>query len=260
MIKKKSLGQNFLKSPKIIGEIVSAGKVTKDDTVLEVGPGEGTLTADLLRTGSRVISIEKDDRLIPILQEKFKKEINSGQFKLIHADILESRIETVIKDDYKIVANIPYYITGQIIRKFLEGDKKPHSMTLLLQKEVAERIVAKNKKESLLSLSIKVFGDPKIIMRVPRGAFNPVPNVDSCLINIENISKSRTNGLDLKKFFKLIHTGFRYKRKQLLSNLSGFYPKEKVVKVFEKLNLDLKTRAEDVSLENWIKLCNLLSV
>ncbi|TSC70560.1 MAG: 16S rRNA (adenine1518-N6/adenine1519-N6)-dimethyltransferase [Parcubacteria group bacterium Gr01-1014_46] len=262
MLKKKSLGQNFLKSPKVVSDIISAGKVKGNDTVLEIGPGEGVMTTELLKTGANVICIEKDDRLIPILQNKFSKEIALGQLILIHEDILKLNLpksDFSKKGGYKVVANIPYYITGQIIRMFLESENKPTSMTLLVQKEVAERIVARDKKESLLSLSVKVFGDPKIIRVVGRGAFNPAPNVDSAVINIENISKEKLDKLNPKFFFEVIHAGFAHKRKQLLPNLANNFEKEKIVKAFEDLEMDLKIRAEDVSLEKWIKLAKLLT-
>lgn len=163
MIKKKSLGQHFLNSPQIVSDIVTAGKVTQEDTVLEIGPGEGVLTEKLLATGAHVISIEKDDRLIPELHKRFNREISLKQFDLIHADVLDVGLTHISSNKYKVVANIPYYITGQIIRMFLESDRQPTAMTLLIQKEVADRIVARDKKESLLSLSVKVFGDPKYL-------------------------------------------------------------------------------------------------
>ncbi len=262
MLKKKSLGQNFLKSPKIVSDIVSAGKVTADDTVLEIGPGEGVMTMELLKQAGKVVVIEKDHRLIPILQEKFEREVTNGNLEIIEADILEFNIDQteIVKNKYKIVANIPYYITGQIIRKFLEAKNKPVSMTLLVQKEVAERIVARDKKESLLSLSVKVFGDPKIIRTVGRGAFSPAPNVDSAVINIENVSNKNIEGMESKDFFNVIHSGFAHKRKQLLPNLSNDFPKEKVIDAFEKLSLDLKSRAEDLPLEIWLNLTKILVV
>lgn len=274
MIKKKSLGQNFLKSPKIIADIVSAGKVTKEDLVLEIGPGEGVMTEQLLLKAEKVIVIEKDHRLIPVLQEKFKNEVENGKLQIIEADILDidlmSRLNLDIKGGYKIISNIPYYITGQIIRKFLEAEKQPASMTLLVQKEVAERIVARDGKESLLSLSVKIFGNPKIIRKVPRGAFSPIPNVDSAVINIENISKNKLGELDSKLFFEVLHAGFAHKRKQLLPNLlpvlvsKGTFDtstgRERVESVFKKLGIDLKVRAEDVTLENWLKLTKLLVI
>ncbi|HBD24702.1 MAG TPA: ribosomal RNA small subunit methyltransferase A [Candidatus Zambryskibacteria bacterium] len=258
MIKKKSLGQHFLNSPKIISDIVSAGKVGANDVVVEIGPGEGTLTSALLKTGARIMAVEKDDRLIPFLQEKFENEISSGKLILIHTDILLCDVEKIIRGPYKLVANIPYYITGQIIRMFLESKNQPKLMTLLVQKEVAERIVAGNKKESLLSLSVKIYGEPKLVRAVGRGAFSPQPNVDSAVLNIENISRKKLEGVEDKKFFEMIHAGFAHKRKQLLPNLGDLYKKEDLISAFEKCGLDPKSRAEDVSLETWIKFCNTI--
>lgn len=253
---KKSLGQNFLKSPEIINDIVVASEVTKDDLVLEIGPGEGILTEGLLKTGARVITIEKDDRLIVPLQRKFAKEIALKQLELVHADVLDVELPNIANRPYKIVANIPYYITGQIIRMFLESDKQPSSMTILVQKEVAERIVARDGKESLLSISVKIFGEPKLVRVVGRGAFTPHPNVDSAVLHINKISKEKLGNLDEKTFFKILHLGFAHKRKQLLPNLSSTYKKEILTKAFDEIKIDYKTRAEDLSVETWVKLCN----
>ncbi len=259
MLKKKSLGQNFLNSPKIVSDIVSAGKVTNESIVLEVGPGEGVMTAELLKLAKKVIVIEKDHRLIPVLTETFKDEIEYEKIEIIEGDILEINIENLLKGEYKVIANIPYYITGQIIRKFLETENKPVSMTLLVQKEVALRIIARDKKESLLSLSVKAYGEPKLIRTVGRGAFTPAPNVDSAVINIENISNKNFIGIDPQDFFKVLHSGFAHKRKQILPNLSIDFQKEKVAEVFQKINLDLKSRAEDLPLETWINLTKFLT-
>lgn len=258
MNKKKSLGQHFLNSPQIINDIVIAGKVAEGDTVLEIGPGEGILTKGLLSTKAYVICVEKDDRLIPELQKTFAKEISLKQLELIHADILDVGIPHITNTSYKVVANIPYYITGQIMRMFLESDQQPSSMTLLVQKEVAERIIARDGKESLLSLSVKVFGDPKYIRTVGRGAFTPQPNVDSAVISIENISKERLKGVNEKTFFSIIHAGFAHKRKQLLPNLTSLFTKDHITKGFKICEIDLKTRAEDLPLETWVKLCNTI--
>lgn len=259
MFKKKSLGQNFLNSPKIVSDIVSAGKISKKDVVLEIGPGEGVMTTELLKQAKKVIVVEKDHRLIPLLQEKFTTEIKNKKLEIIEGDVLETDIEKVLKEDYKIIANIPYYITGQIIRKFLETKNKPLSMTLLVQKEVAERIVARDKKESLLSLSVKVFGEPKLVRRVGRGAFTPSPNVDSAVINIENISDKKIKDTEPEKFFKVLHSGFAHKRKQLLPNLSNDYPKSEVLNVFNELKLNTKARAEDIDIDTWVAIAKKLT-
>ena len=259
MFQKKSLGQNFLKSEKVISDIIVASGVTSNDVVLEIGPGRGVLTRALLQSGAKIIAIEKDDRLIPELQKKFEKEIKSGKLSLIHSDILNLDLPRAVLGNrsYKLVANIPYYITGQFLRKFLESANQPQSMTLLLQKEVAERIVAKDGKESLLSLSVKAFGKPKYIKTVGRGTFSPPPKVNSAILHISDISKrnfEKVGGV----FFKILHTGFAHKRKQLLPNLSSLYPKEKLTEAFEKCGLNLKIRAEDVPLKTWLKLCNIV--
>jgi 16S rRNA (adenine1518-N6/adenine1519-N6)-dimethyltransferase len=267
MIKKKSLGQNFLKSESALVTMVSSGKVTGKDFVVEIGPGEGALTQKLLETGCTVWAIEKDHRLIPILETKFEKEISTGKLRLREGDVLEKNIEKELPKKYKLIANIPYYITGQIIRMFLETKNQPECVVVLVQKEVAERIIARDGKESLLSLSVKIFGAPKLVRVVGRGAFVPQPNVDSAILSIENIGKPLTSRgvpwkeADERLFFKVIHAGFAHKRKQLLPNLSNLYKKEDLIKAFEKCGMSQKSRAEDISLETWIKLCqNLYSL
>ena len=252
---KKSLGQNFLKSQKAINTIVNISNIKAGDTILEIGPGMGVLTKALLEAGGNVIAVEKDDLLIPILSEKFKGEILSGKLQLIHDDILYFDISKIYSGVYKLVANIPYYITGQIIRMFLETKNQPESMTILVQKEVADRIVAKDKKESLLSLSVKAYGEPKFVEKVPRGAFAPAPNVDSAVVYIGNISKKRFSNLKEKDFFTLIHEGFAHKRKQILPNLSALYGKEKVIKALGEVVVQQTARAEDINIDKWIELC-----
>ncbi len=191
MFLKKTLGQHFLRSTSALLKIVEAACLSRGDTVLEVGPGEGVLTEPLLQQAGKVIAVEKDDRLIPILKDKFQNEIAAGKLELIHADILEFSIFNFqfSKKPYKIVANIPYYITGALIRKFLESETQPSAMVLLLQKEVAKRIVAQDGRESILSISVKAYGVPKYIDTVKAGAFSPPPKVDSAIIAIEGISR-----------------------------------------------------------------------
>ncbi len=254
---KKSLGQHFLTSHAIIAEIISSSNISPTDTVLEIGPGRGILTRGLLDTEAKVIAVEKDDTLIPELQKKFAKEIASGKLSLVHEDILDMK---PLAGAYKLVANIPYYITGQIIRQFLEIENQPASMTLLIQKEVAERIVARDGKESLLSLSVKVFGTPRLVRKVLPGSFTPPPTVDSAILTVNDISRKKLSGVEEKKFFVLLHLGFAHKRKQLLPNLAetSEYKKDILTEVFARCGLDNKCRAEDVSLEQWIELAILL--
>lgn len=261
MLKKKSLGQNFLKSKSVVSAIIDASDITPEEIILEIGPGEGFMTEELLKCSGKVIVVEKDHRLIPVLKEKFKDYTEVGKLDVLEKDILNFDIESLknYKHPYKVIANIPYYITGQIIRMFLESDFEPLSMTLLVQKEVAQRILAKDGKESLLSLSVKVFGEPKIVRYVPRGAFSPVPNVDSAVIIIQSISKDKLGELNPKIFFKILHAGFAHKRKQLLSNLSIEFSKDIVTKTFENLGVNPKARAEDLSLSTWLDLANKLN-
>jgi 16S rRNA (adenine1518-N6/adenine1519-N6)-dimethyltransferase len=158
---------------------------------------------------------------------------------------------------YKVVANIPYYITGQILRKFLESENKPESMTLLVQKEVAERIVAKNKKESLLSLSVKAFGEPRCVKTINRALFSPQPKVHSAIIKIENVSDKKIRGFQ-DTFFKIIHAGFKHKRKRLFANLLEIFPKNILAEAFEKNKIDTNIRAEKVDFQTWLLFCKII--
>ena len=257
MEKKKSLGQHFLKSKTALKSMVESSATNQNDVIVEIGPGEGVLTSELLKIAGKVISIEKDHRLIPILEEKFKEEIKSGKLEILEKDILEFDPK-ILDSKYKVVANIPYYITGQILRMFLESDFQPESMTLLVQKEVAERIVARDGKENLLSLSVKVFGKPVLVRTVGKGAFSPSPNVDSAILYIKDISKENLKNLDSEMFFSVIHAGFAHKRKQLLPNLASLYSKEKLIETFKICDIDSRSRAEDISLLTWIRLCNII--
>jgi len=267
---KKSLGQNFLKSKIALQKMLEAGEVNEQDIILEVGPGKGILTEKLLAKAKKVIAVEKDDRLISFLQEKFAGEISAGKLEIIHGDILEiprSDLSANLRSDlgisYKIIANIPYYITGQFLRKFLESDYPPEKIVVMVQKEIAQRIIANDpsqrragKKESLLSISVKVFGQPKMIMKVDKNNFSPAPKVDSAVLLISNISKNFfiDNKISEKDFFAILHAGFAHKRKILLSNLKTIFKAVDWEKAFIKANISVKTRAEDLSLENWKKL------
>jgi len=253
---KKSLGQNFLNSPSAVRWAVEAAKLTSDDLVLEIGPGRGKLTEALLETGARVLAVEKDPELIAFLQEKFAAQLKSGQLILHEGDILEADAHNLFTyylllttfTTYKLVANIPYYITGQIIRKFLETDFPPELMVLMVQKEVGERIVATDGKESILSLSVKAFGEPRYLKTVSKSSFIPAPSVDSALILIDKISKERLEGVKEEVFFELIKKGFSQKRKQIKGNL------EISEEILGKCGIDPKARAEDLKLEDWLKL------
>ena len=279
---KKSLGQNFLKSSKIAQEIVEMGEVGPEDVVLEVGPGKGILTKELLKKAKKVIAVEKDKELADFLAQKFTEEIKNKKLELIFCDILN--LEAELPSRYKLIANIPYYITSRFLRIFLESDNQPSMMVLMMQKEVAERIVgikgeAKQNfsrftfprslpagkagaagsdvsqnfalprpsatKESLLSISVKAYGRPEIIRKVPAGYFSPAPKVNSAVLKISGISKKFFKDIGEKKFFEIVKKGFSQKRKMLINNLKA----DK--KIFRACNIDEKARAEDVSLAQW---------
>ena len=243
---KKSLGQNFLKSDKIAQEIVSSGEVCVEDIVLEVGPGEGMLTKELVKKAKKVIAVEKDEQLVEFLKEKFAKEISDGKLEIVSDDILKFNPSDhqLSAGGYKIVANIPYYITSYFLRTFLESDHQPSLMVLMVQKEVAERIIGK-KGESLLSISVKAYGDPKIIREVPASYFSPAPKVYSAVLKISNISKNFFKDIGERNFFETVKKGFSQKRKMLINNLKTDKS------VFAFCNIDEKARAENVSLDQW---------
>jgi 16S rRNA (adenine1518-N6/adenine1519-N6)-dimethyltransferase len=265
---KKSLGQHFLTSQSAIVKIRDAADIVADDIVLEIGPGTGILTKDLLFFAGKVVAIEKDRDLILVLEETFSKEIASGKLEILQKDVLDfdPGIMSFYKEhEYKLVANIPYYITGAIIEKFLSTKAQPSQMVLLIQKEVAERIVARDKKESVLSIAVKAYGKPKIIAKVPAGAFNPPPKVDSAIISIENISRDFFKdlpgqaGCDETLFFKVLKAVFGKKRKQIGGSLADFLKdKEKAIEVLKRSGIDQKTRPEDMSLETWKKLVQVI--
>ncbi len=256
MKKKKSLGQHFLNSPHYLSLIADTAALSADELVLEIGPGEGVLTQELLSRGVHVLAIEKDRRLIPELQKTFAKEIADKKLFLYEDDALQFDTAKHIQESYKIVANIPYYITGAILEKFLSTHVQPSCMVLLVQKEVGERI-AREKKESILSLSVKAYGNPKYIKTVPRGAFSPPPQVDSAILLIENISrKNFKNATHEKRFFELLHAGFAHKRKLLARNLEPMLGKA-YSDILENVGISKTVRAEDVSLEKWLALASV---
>jgi 16S rRNA (adenine1518-N6/adenine1519-N6)-dimethyltransferase len=242
---KKSLGQNFLMHAAIAERIADSAQIAKTDTVLEIGPGTGMLTRPLLARAKKVIAIEADGELFALLQKEFADAITAKKLELIHGDIRELDF-AILPRKYVVVANIPYYITGEILRSFLEAARQPSSMTLLVQKEVAVRIV-RSKKESLLSLSIKAFGTPSYEFTVPSGAFRPAPKVDSAVLRIRDISrKNFKSRAEEAKFFELIHAGFAHKRKLLAGNLrTAGLPVPDMVG---------QSRAEDLSLAAWFAL------
>lgn len=256
---KKSLGQNFLVNRGILKIIIETSKIKPTEVILEIGPGKGMLTRALLNAGAKVIAVEKDNRLIPVLKKTFENELKSSQLTIIHGDILTLDFKEVqVPKNYKVVANIPYYITGSLIRLLLSSENQPKAIILMLQKEVAKRIVASDNRESLLSLSVKAYGAPRYIKTVSRGSFSPAPSVDSAILSIENISKDLFNNFSEDFFFKIIRAGFSSKRKKLVNNLEKIYTKNDVAVAFKQSPLSDNARAENLTLDEWRTLLSKL--
>lgn len=258
---KKSLGQHFLKSEAALFAMRDAIDPVADDIVLEIGPGHGELTDTLLPFAGKIVAIEKDRELIPLLKDKYSAEIEQGRLEIFERDVLDfdtSILDFYREHSYKVVGNIPYYITGAIIKKFLSATKQPDTICFLIQKEVAERIVEKKGKGSILSISIKVFGKPKIIKKIKAGSFSPPPKVDSAILLIENIDRKNFNNVSEGQFFKLLKSGFSKKRKFLLNNLRETFPENKVTKAFIQSHINTKIRAEDLKVADWLSLAKNL--
>lgn len=265
---KKSLGQHFLRSTQAISAIIGAAELSPQDTVLEIGPGEGVLTAQLLAKAGRVVAVETDPRAIAVLDERFKHETENGTLLLINGDIRDTATqERIFAEDalgghpYKLVANIPYYITGMLFRLFLEKTRQPERIVFLVQKEVADEIVARNGKEGLLSLSVKVYGTPRIVTRVKREAFTPPPKVDSAVLAITDISRARLDTLSDADYFRVVKAGLAARRKMLLGNLASglLLPREDLLALFHELKIEESVRGEDLASEKWIVLARMIT-
>ncbi len=253
------LGQHFLKNPHYAKALVVAVGAGRGQTILEIGPGKGALTKEILASGAHVIAIEKDEMLAKNLPNIFPNESANKQLEIITGDVrdFDPRKYGLSSGSFSLAANIPYYITGEIIRTFLESETQPKNIALLIQKEVADRIISD--RESILSISVKAYGTPKIVARVSRGNFSPPPSVDSAIILISDISKKNFTDVSERDFFRVVKTGFSSKRKILAGNLSGVFGKEKVSHAFTKLDLDQKIRAESVPVSSWFTLARELS-
>ena len=254
----KSLGQNFLQDPFALEAIVSAAEIQPADTVLEVGPGLGSLTRYLAVSAHEVIAVELDVKMLAPLKAVIAPYHN---VRVIHGDILKlSPQELVAEKDYLVVANIPYYITSAVIRHLLESGNKPRRIVLTIQKEVAERICAKPGDMSLLALSVQVYGKPRIAARIPANAFFPEPKVDSAVLCVDIYpSPQIPNGM-LNTFFKLIKAGFAQKRKTLRNSLSAglhISPTE-AADLLTSTGIDPQRRAETLSIAEWEKLCGII--
>ncbi len=251
----KSLGQNFLQDESALEKIALAADIQAEDTVLEIGPGLGSLTRYLAVSARQVTAIELDMELLPPLKATLAPYKN---VRVVHGDILKTPISQLINTpDYLVVANIPYYITSAVIRHLLESEVKPRRVVLTIQKEVAERICASAGDLSLLALSVQVYGKPSIAANIPARAFHPAPKVDSAILRIDIYKEPLVPQETLKTFFKFTKAGFGQKRKTLRNSLaSGLQISTKESEaLLASCGIDFMRRAETLSIEEWQRLC-----
>lgn len=252
---KKSLGQHFLNSPVVPGWMCDAADLKEGETVFEIGPGSGVLTRELLSRGVTVIALEADERAIDVLKETFSKEISTESLIVHHGDArsIDFDLLNLTDHSYKCVSNIPYYLSGHLFRTMLETKCQPSDLIFLVQKEVAQRI-ARDEKESLLSLATKVYGEVKYEKTVKAGHFTPPPKVDSAIVSITSISRKNFESVSQEVFFKILHLGFAAKRKQLLGNLAKEFDRDLLTNIFSTLEIDNAIRGEDLPLDKWLSL------
>ncbi len=256
-------GQNFLINETVLEDMLEAAQVGDSDCVLEIGPGIGNLTRSLCKRAKFVLSIEKDPKFFPILKS-IKKDHKNFRFEI--ADALEFNFQDFFKAEgcasYKVVANIPYYVTGKILQTLLTAPFRPESITVLVQKEVARNTVASPGDLSILAISVQLFGDAKIIRTVPAESFYPAPKVDSAVLHIQLHKKPKYVVQDQKKFFALLKACFSGKRKQLHNTLANNLHLEKsfVEKVLAELKISPQVRPQELSIEEWIELNSKLQI
>lgn len=248
---KKSLGQNFLHDPHTLEKIVALAELPTGATVLEIGPGTGNLTRALARAAGRVIAVEVDDRLIPLLHDAFADQ---PHIEIVHGDILTLDLAARLGDaPYTLVANLPYYITSAVLRHLLKADQPPTLAVVMVQREVAQRIVAKPGDMSLLAVGVQFYAEPRIVNKVPAGAFYPRPKVDSAVLRLDVRPQPAVPDVDPVHFFEVVRAGFSQKRKQLLNSLSSglSLPKDQIRASLVVAGIDPQRRAETLSLDEW---------
>lgn len=261
----KSLGQNFLIDDDVINKTIESAEISNEDLVIEIGPGLGTLTCKLLQKAKKVIAIELDKKMITILQDRFNLYSN---FELINDDVLKVNLQELIKKekkenaikDVKIVANLPYYITTPIIMKLLEDKLDIKSITVMVQKEVAERLAAKpgEKLAGAITYSVQYYCETELVVKVSNQSFIPAPEVESEVINLKIRSTSPVRVKDEKIFFKLIKVSFMQRRKTFLNGVSnsGLIEKTKLKQILDKININENVRGENLSLEQFAEISN----
>ncbi len=275
----KKLGQNFLVDEPVIKKVVSAANLRPNDAVLEIGPGAGNLTRELAKMAKKVIAVEKDPRMIEVLKETLNDFQN---IKVVSGDVLKLEIWKLFKDSkteparakvkmrtsfsspfktqnsYKVVANLPFYLTSPVIRKFLESKNPPKEMILMVQKEIGQRICAKPPYMNLLAVSVQFYAQPEIINYVSKKSFWPQPKVDSAVLRIAPLTQADRKLINVDLFFKIVRAGFSQPRKQILNNLAKVLKleKEKTKSWLFKNRVQPSKRAETLTIEGWVKLTN----
>ena len=264
----KSLGQNFLINEKVVENIVESAKISNEDVIIEIGPGLGTLTQRLLEKAGKVIAIELDKKMIEILEERFSLYNN---FEILNQDVLKVDLKTIIKKEkeqyknVKVVANLPYYITTPIVMKLLEEELDIESITIMIQKEVAERLSAipGNKNTGAITYTVYYYAETETIMEVPNNSFIPEPEVTSEVIKLNIRKKKPVNVKNKEVMFKIIKSAFMQRRKTLLNALCNtkiFSSKEEGIEILNKLNLKENVRAEELTLENFAQIENEIEI
>lgn len=256
---RKSLGQNFLHDPNALEKIVTTAEVMPADTVLEIGPGTGLLTERLARAAGRVVAVEVDTRLKPVLEAQFAQTPN---VTLIWDDILNVDPDTLFPErDYIVVANVPYYITSAILKHLLEREHRPRRLVLTVQLEVAERVCAKPGDMSLLAISVQFFGKPSLMGKLNPAVFWPRPEVDSALLRIDCYPAPPVDVPSVGAFFTVVKAGFSQKRKQLKNSLGAGLrlPADELARLTAGTGVDLTRRAETLSLQDWAALTRALA-
>ncbi len=256
MVANKSLGQHWLHNREILANIANHAGLNRDDVVLEIGPGLGTLTSELLRRSGSVVAVEFDAELARKLPAQFPGK----NLKVVSGDIMKFDLST-LPNNYKVVANIPYYITSKIVHILMTSNNKPSTVVLLVQKEVAQRLAAKPGKMSILSVSAQIFADVSLGEIVPAKSFTPMPKVDSQIVILKTKNSPFNAGLKEVDFFKVVKAGFSSRRKKLRSSLSGGLniPKSETEKLLGKAGISPNVRAESLSLDDWIRLTRIVS-
>ena len=266
---RKKLGQHFLIDRGVLQIILDAAALTPADVVIEVGPGLGVLTRELAKRAGRVIAVELDDRLAAALKEEFSSLHNVNVFngdilKLEPLDLLHEAgliVEPDSLNSYKVVANLPYYITAPVLRHFLESAVKPQTMVVMVQKEVAETIAARSGRMSLLSVSVQFYGEPVIVDYVPAASFYPAPEVDSAVLRIDVYPEPGVAVSDKDGFFRLVRAGFSATRKQLVNSLAQGLgsSREEALTLLTEAGIESRRRAETLSLDEWARLWTVFS-